>query len=126
MKPTALDQAPATELARTAYDHLGALVRVEVALAWCDARDELRSLRRAAVLAVLAYGAAVAALTLLAVAAVLASGATALGALVAAGAVALAAGALGWGAARSVSLAPMEKTRARLQEAARHLKETIP
>ncbi len=126
MEPTALEQTPVADLARAAYDQLGALARVEVALAWRDARDELRGLRRAAVLALIAYAAAVVALALGAVAAVLAVGATPLAPLAGAGVAALVAAGLAWGALRSASLAPMEKTRARLAEGVRHLKENLP
>lgn len=125
MEPTALDQAPVTDLAKAAYDQIGALVRVEVALAWADARDELRGLQRAAALALVAYTTLVVALTLLAVAAVLAAGATALAAIVAAGVAAGVAAAAGLGAARSVSRAPLEKTRARLQQNVQKIEEMI-
>jgi len=125
MDPTALDQAPVTDLARAAYDQLGALARVEVALAWSDARDELRGLQRAAALALVAYTTLVVALTLLAVAAVLAAGATALAAIVAAVVAAGVAAGFGLWAARSVSLAPLEKTRARLQQNVQKIEEMV-
>lgn len=120
-----LDDVPVTELVKAAYRDLGDLVRVEVALAWRDARDDLRDARRAAILAVLGFGAAVMTLTLLTMAAVLACRDPMRAALIAAGIGAVVTAALCVVAWRSLPRAPFASTRARLEQGAQQLKETL-
>lgn len=120
-----LDDVPVTDLVKEAYRDLGDLVRVEVALAWRDARDDLRDAKRAALLAVAGFAAAVLTLSMLVVAAVLACSDPVRAALVAAGIGAALTAALWIFAARSLPRAPFAATRARLEQGAKQLKETL-
>jgi uncharacterized membrane protein YqjE len=123
--PAMLEEASTADLVREAMDEAKELVRLEVALAKEEVKEEFAQLQRAVISLGIAAGASVIVLCLLAVALVLALGGTALAALGVAGgflAVAGIAGYLGYG---MLPKNPLEKTRHRLQNDLNQLKEHI-
>jgi hypothetical protein len=123
--PAMLEEASTADLVREAMDEAKELVRLEVALAKEEVKEELAQVQHAAISLGVAAGASVIVLCLLAVALVLALGGTALAALgVAAGFLAIAgiAGYLGYG---MLPKHPLEKTRHRLENDVNQLKEHI-
>ncbi|MDB5214682.1 MAG: hypothetical protein JWO86_2609 [Myxococcaceae bacterium] len=123
--PAMLEEASTADLVREAMDEAKELVRLEVALAKEEVKEELAQVQHAAISFGVAAGASVIVLCLLAVALVLALGGTALAALGVAGgflAVAGVAGYLGYG---MLPKHPLERTRHRLENDVNQLKEHI-
>ncbi|MDB4945135.1 MAG: hypothetical protein JWP97_4669 [Labilithrix sp.] len=120
-----LDEVSTTDLVREALDEAKELVRLEVQLAKADAREEILQVKRSGVLFGIAFGAALIGLALLGVALVLALGGTALVALAVAGGFLVLAGVLGYVGYGMLPKAPLEKTRSRLNNDVKQLKEHI-
>ena len=126
MEPNAaFDEVPTADLVREALDEAKELVRLEVQLAKEDARIEVKHLKDSAILFGVAGGIGFMGLTMLAVALVLALGGTALVALAVAGGLLVVAGILGFVGYGMVPKAPLERTRNRLTNDVKQLKEHI-
>ena len=123
--PALLDEASTADLVKEMMDEAKELVRLEVALAKEDVKQELAQVQNAAISLGIAAGASVIVLCLLAVSLVLALGGTALVALGVAGGflvVAAIAGYVGYGL---LPKNPLQKTRHRLENDVNQLKEHI-
>ena len=120
-----LEETSTADLLREAMDEAKELVRLEVELAKEEVREELQQVKRAAIGFGIAAGASAVALCLLAVALVLALGGTALVALAVAGAFFLVAAVAGYVSYAMLPKAPLEKTRSRLENDVKQLKEHI-
>lgn len=123
--PALLDEASTADLVREMMDEAKELVRLEVALAKEEAKEELAQVQHAAISLGIAAGASVIALCLLAVALVLALGGTVLAALAVAGGFLLIAGIAGYVGYGMLPKNPLERTRHRLENDVNQLKEHI-
>ena len=123
--PELLEETSTADLVREAMDEAKELVLLEVELAKEEVREELLQAKRAAIGFGVAAGASSVALCLLAVALVLALGGTALVALAVAGSFFVVAAVAGFVAYGMLPKAPLEKTRSRLQNDVKQLKEHI-
>jgi uncharacterized membrane protein YqjE len=123
--PAMLEEASTADLVREAMDEAKELVRLEVALAKEEVKEELVQVQRAAISLGIAAGASVIVLCLLAVALVLALGGTALAALGVAGGFLVVAGVAGYLGYGMLPKNPLEKTRHRLENDVNQLKEHI-
>jgi uncharacterized membrane protein len=124
-KAALAEEASTAELLKGAMEEARELVRLEIALAKDEVREDLNRMRRAAVSLGVALLASLIALCLLAVALVLALGATAVAALLVAAAFVVMSGSaalIGYG---MVPKPPLEKTRNRLLYDVNQLKEHI-
>ncbi len=123
--PALLEEESTADLVRQAIDEGRELVRLEIALAKEEVKEELKQVQHAAIGMAIALASSVLVLCLLAVALVLALGGTAivallvaLGFLVVGGLAAL----LGYG---TLPKMPLERTRGRLEKDVNQLKEHI-
>jgi uncharacterized membrane protein YqjE len=123
--PALLEEASTAELVKEAMDEAKELVRLEVALAKEEVKEELKEVEHAAISFGVAAGASVIVLCLLAVAIVLAFGGTVLAALLVAAAFLVIAGIAGYLGYGMLPKKPMEKTRHRLEHDVNQLKEHI-
>jgi uncharacterized membrane protein YqjE len=123
--PAPLEDASTAELVREAMDEAKELVRLEIALAREDVKEELAQLQHAAIGLGIAAGASLIVLCLLAVALVLALGGTALAALGVAGGFLVVGGIAGYIGYGMLPKNPLEKTRHRLENDVNQLKEHI-
>jgi len=123
--PALLEEASTADLVKEAMDEAKELVRLEVALAKEEVKEELKEVQHAAICLGIAAGASVIVLCLLAVAIVLALGGTALAALGVAGGFLVIAGVAGYLGYGMLPKKPMEKTRHRLENDVNQLKEHI-
>ncbi len=123
--PAMLEEASTADLVREAMDEAKELVRLEVALAKEEVKEELKEVEHAAISFGVAAGASVIVLCLLAVAIVLAFGGTVLAALLVAAAFLVVAGIAGYLGYGLLPKKPMEKTRHRLENDVNQLKEHI-
>ena len=123
--PAMLEEASTADLVREAMDEAKELVRLEVALAKEEVKEELAQVQHAAISLGIAAGASVIVLCLLAVALVLALGGTALAALGVAGGFLVVAGIAGYAGYGMLPKNPLEKTRHRLENDVNQLKEHI-
>jgi uncharacterized membrane protein YqjE len=123
--PAQLEEVSTADLVREAMDEGKELVRLEVALAKEELKEEVKHVERAAVFFGVATAASVLVLCLLAMALVLALGGTAVVALVVAAAFLVVGGLAAWIAYGMLPKKPLEKTRNRLQSDVNQLKEHI-
>jgi hypothetical protein len=123
--PALLEEASTADLVREMFDESKELVRLEVALAKEEVKEELAQVQRAAISLGIAAGASILVVTLLAMALVFALGGTALAALSVAGGFLLVAGVAGYVGYGMLPKKPMEKTRHRLETDVNQLKEHI-
>jgi hypothetical protein len=123
--PALLEEASTADLVREMFDESKELMRLEVALAKEEIKEELVQVRHAAIGLGIAAGASVLVLTLLAMALVFALGGTALAALAVAGGFLVVAGVAGYVGYGMLPKHPLEKTRHRLETDVNQLKEHI-
>ena len=123
--PALLEEASTADLVKEAMDEAKELVRLEVALAKEEVKEELKEVEHAAISLGVAAGASLIVLSLLAVAIVLAVGGTALAALIVAGCFLVIAGVAAYLGYGLLPKKPMEKTRHRLENDVNQLKEHI-
>lgn len=123
--PAMLEEASTADLVKEAMDEARELVRLEVALAKEEVKEELKQVQHAAISGGVALTAAILALTMLAVALVLALGGTALAAVLVAVGFLVIAGAAAFIGYGMLPKSPMNKTRHRLENDVNQLKEHI-
>ena len=123
--PALLEDASTADLVREAMDEAKELLRIEIALAKAEVKEELAQVQHAAISLGIAAGASVIVLCLLAVALVLALGGTALAALGVAGGFLVVGGIAGYIGYGMLPKNPLEKTRHRLENDVNQLKEHI-
>jgi uncharacterized membrane protein YqjE len=123
--PALLEETSTADLFREAMVEAKELVRLEVALAREEVKEELKQVEHAAISFGIAVGSGVIVLCLLSVALVLALGGTAVVALLVAAAFLVVAGVAGWVGYGMLPKSPFGKTRDRLQNDVNQLKEHI-
>ncbi len=121
----AMEEASTADLVREAFDEAKELVRLEIELAKNEVSEEIAQTKKAAISFSISLAAIVIVLCLLAVALVLALGGTALAALGVAGGFAVLGGAAAYAGWSMLPKNPMGRTRRRLDQDMKQLKEHI-